>query len=316
MLGFTGAWLELLPNVPAICPAPADGEVVFTLWSLGRVEGAAPELHRIRFHEGRAVESTIGLIDWGDVVEADAGPRIDRNEPPAQPRLLSSADFYYKEARAKAELYLDGGLRLCISPERAEAFSIPLGEGTGGSLRTVDMGREVMLAVLGETGDGMRLLMLNKDAETLLNEEGSRAEISGGLPTVIQRLESRRGLERRLRYELSQRGFVKTEDELGFFTRPENAPKTDAETALCFFEELLLGYEEGWRKALSGQIAGAGEKELREFIGGYSKAAVYPLEEPLGSVTAGVFGEGETIVRPSRFRLVFGDGIITDIVGL
>lgn len=316
MLFFPGSLLELSPDVPALTPAPASGEMAFTVWSMevGRV--SIPALHRLRFENGLVKDCTLKLIDWGDALEAFIEPLPIMRAPDNAPRLLDSCGFAYKDSRAGAELYLDGGLRIAFAPERGEAFSVPLGEGTGGSLRTVDLGREVMLAVLGETERGMRLIMLDRNAETLLDEEGSFADISDGSPTIVRSLPSARGLEKRIRFELSPRGFVKSGEETGFFTHPERPPDTDADRALCFFEELALGFERGWRGLLSGGLSGTGEEELRGFLGSWSKAAVYPMEEPEGTVTAGLYEDGDTIIRPRRFRLVFEDGAISDLFEL
>ena len=104
--------------------------------------------------------------------------------------------------------------------------------------------------------------------------------------------------------------------ETGFFTHEEVRPDNDADTALSFFEELKFGFAPGWRSALSEGLEGAGEGELRDYVGEYSSAAVYPVEEPQGAVTVGLMEGGGMIARPRRFSLSFRDGRITDITEL
>ena len=196
-----GARTEILPGVPTLVPASGLGELVFAVYAPFGVP-CVPTVHRIRFHEGCPTDTTLPLIDWGDAVEALAEPVPYEAFRSPVPRLVSEAEFIYKGSPAKAELYVDGALRLALAPDRGEAFSISLGYGVGGSLKPLDMGRERVLSVLAKTDGGMRLIIVDTNAEIMLDESGSAAEIGDGYPTLIAALPSVRGLERRTRYEL------------------------------------------------------------------------------------------------------------------
>lgn len=313
VIGMGGSLRELLPNVPVLAPLDIDGRLLFTIWGPPGDAGYIPAAHGISVSNG-GVSSTLPVTDWDGAYEVRVEPLACRPYSFVPPKLLDSADYYYKQERAKVELYLDGGLRIAVTPASGGAFSVPVGEGRGGRLRTLDMGRDKVLTVLAEKENGMRLVILDRAAETLLDVEGDKAEISDGMPAVIRRLPSVRGFERRIRYELTGNGFTQSSEETGFFTAEEHTPEGEGEIALAFFQELKLGEHEMAMEYLSNELKeAASANELKAFIGDYEEAALYPFEEPLGCVTVGLLSEGAAVRKARKFRLRFEYSLITDV---
>ena len=307
--------LELEPGVPVLTPFFSSGEIGFSVWGSGDRSGSIPipVLHRIRIGDPGSIAGTVPMIDWGDVIEAGVEPLYFRPYVQTEPRPMGSVQYYFGDAKAKAELYVDGGLRLALTPRGGEAFSIPLGPGTEGRMQLMDVGRETVLAVIASCGDRMRLILLNKNAEILLEETGTFAGIADGYPCTYEMLGTIRGHERRKRFEYANGSFAPKDESIGFYHAAEREPESDAERAIDLIERLRFGIE-GWRGAMTSELAeGTTESELAAFLGDYDRAAVYPMEEPGGRVTIGLISGDDNPAHPRKFVFVFSDGLLTDI---
>lgn len=313
----TGGTFSLVtPREPLVIPAAPEGDVLMTVWDPeqnGEVF-SPPRLVRIRLEGGRPVYSNIPVVDWGDVTEAEVKMRSLRLAVSHRPELLDSADFIHASKPAKAELYSDNGLGLMLSPRGGQASYFGLGEGSNGRLRVLDMGSKRVLAVTADTAKGRRLIVLGPDAEILLDEEGTNeAGIYDGLPSVIDALDSVRGLEKRTRFELEREGFVRLEPEYGFFTHEERIPSDDARKALAAAEDAAFGLDKQTQFMAPELKESLGEGALKDFLGEYSRAMLHPMEEREGRVTVGLTAENGSVIRPRRFVFAFEDGLISDI---
>ncbi len=299
---------------PLVLPAPADGDVLFTVWGTEPGAPAIPYAVHISLKGGRAVGANIPAVDWDGLIEIAVTPLIEKRFVPQKPKLIDSAEFTYASKPARAELYCGNGLSLMLAPRGGNAVYFDLGEGENGRLRVLDMGSARVLTVTAETERGGRIAVLGRDAEILLDEEGSAgAGIADGLPSVTDALRSVRGLERRTRFELKNGVFVSLERELGFFTHDEHIPGSEAERALAAAEDALIGTGTETEFMSEELKAGLGGAALKAFFGDYSKAFLYPVEEREGRVTVGLASEDGLVARPRRFVFAFEGGLISDI---
>ena len=295
-----------------VIPAAPDSELFLTVWGEG--EGIqVPSLVYIRLEKGEAVRSNMPVIDWGDVLELSAEPVSIPTEPQGRPRLLDAAEAVFGGRSVKAELFEERGLFVALTPQGRSPASFALGEGRGGSLSVLDVGRERLLVVKTETGRGERLVVMSFEAEILLDAEGDRAAVMDGRPTVIDRLGTVRGHERRTVYEFTGGRPVKLPEEIGFFEGAERIPASDAERALSIAEDVSLGTER-WRELISPELAaGLGGNEMKEFLGDFSAARLYPLEEPEGRATVGLTDGKGPVMRPRRLVFTFSKGLVADV---
>ena len=286
-----------------------DGELFFTVWGDGE-DGMVPVPRFVRISPGTG-EASVPTVDWGDVVEVCAGSIFVRGERRDKPRVLSSADFFLGDRRAKVELISEGGLNLAFTPAGGRTETYSIGEGKGGELSVFDVGSARFLSVKAATEAGERLVLLTRNAETALDVEGDAAGITDGRPTVTERLDTVRGYERRTGYEFKNGGFHELGKEIGFFTREETEPSSDGERALSIAEELRLGTGR-WRELLSEELASA-QDELKGFLGEYDEARLHPLEEGEGRATVGLIKRDGNYAYARKFLFSFDNGKLTDI---
>ena len=300
-----GGFTRLERGEKLLLPAESTGENFFTVWGM---DGALPALAYIRTENGAAAEANIPVIDWGDVIEAEAAPIPREPFSPEKPTVADAVDYFLGERRARAELITGGGLSLALTPSGGRPEVFALGEGRGGSLRVLDVGSARLLAVRTETRAGERLIMLDNEAETLLDIEGDAAIVEDGRPTAIKALPSVRGLERRERYEFTRGGFSALPLETGFFINKEREPENEAEAALSIAEEIGLGWDERWKGLVDFE-----PDTVRDFLGDFGEARLWPMEEKDGRVTVGLL-EGESVIRrPRRLVFVMEKGRLSDI---
>ncbi|MCR5611683.1 MAG: hypothetical protein K6F68_07665 [Clostridiales bacterium] len=303
--------------VPLILPALENETVFITAW--GRKDSRAgfipvPRLISIVIENGMAVSSDVPVINWGDVIEAEAEPLFIRESPKTGPGILDTAEISFGEGRVRAELFYDNGLNIAYSRDGARPVSVALGEGESGSLRPLDVGSARYLTVKAVTRDGQRLIILDRDAVTALDARGNEAFVADGYPTVIERLRSVRCLERRTRFSFEKGGFAAMPAELGFFRRGEHIPESDAERAVSIAEELILGYEDRWRELLAPELADALQGDtLKNFLGEYDSVRAHPVEEREGRVTVGLFEKTDSVMTPRKFLFVFEGGLLSDV---
>jgi hypothetical protein len=264
---------------------------------------------------GSLAESDIPAVDWGGAVELFPKPPLVSIRPPVR-RVLDRARFRMGEKQAEAELVSGFGVSLELKTPGAAPLIIPLGVGNEGSLRTIDFGfaRCLTAHVMGEEGE--TLAAVSPEGELLLNIGGESASISEGVPTLISSLGTRRGHERRTRWEISSGSFTPREDGPGFYTHEPFELINETDRAAALIEETALGLfpPELLTPALRSS---AGEEGLKEYLGEFSRVLVHPLEEPRGSVTLGlVRSEEGNIARPAKFRISFSEGLIDDVAEL
>ena len=299
-----------------VFPAPFDGEIVFTAWGIrdGCELIPIPMLARIRFSNGSVIGSTLSVVDWGFAAEAEISlPTIPRDRCD-MPLLLDSKEIPFGGKTAKAELYRDGVIRLGISGRGMDPVTLAIGEGRSGSLGVLDVGSERLINISISSGYGERLILLNGEAETLLDISGDTAEVIDGLPTAITGLDTVRGHEKKQSFEFAGGSFRSPKEEIGFFTHSPHEPEDDRERALSVIEEAHIGIDEEWMRFVDPELA----KELtggalRDFLGLFDKAKLAPVTEPAGRVTVGLIDNGLLISRPRLLSCVMSGGMLTDI---
>ena len=309
------SWFELPAHVPVALPMSNNREMFFSVWCSGSNEGiTVPTFIRITAENGRF--ASVGgsmLIDWGDVAQVIVEPQIYKPYRPLPPRLIDSMDFFLRERRATAELYIDGGLRLALTPADGETFSFALGDGIDGSLKRMDVGSTVLLLVKFRTSTSEGLMLIDRNADVLLSVEGDHAELTEGYPTVYSDLKTVKGYQRRVRYEYLNGRFAEASNDIGFFTTTPRELLNNADRALCLVEELKLEKPE-WKNLMSSELAAEStQNALAEFFGPYHHAAAYPVEEPEDRVTIGLFDGTNGIQRPRKFLFRFERGLVSDI---
>lgn len=313
---FGGTGYLLTRDAPLMLPAARGTELVFTVWSaepneIGRV--SIPAAQRITIGEDGNISSSVRTVDWGGVIEAELEPYSIEAPCFEDPLLLDKADFYFGERRASAELYRDNGLRLALTPRGGETFSFPIGKASEGRLSLYDTGGSRLLSVWAKRGGRERLVMLNARAETVFDAEADLARIEDGFPTLLTRLGTVKGHEKRERYEFRDPGFTLYSRDTGFFTHSAGVPSGDAQKALSIAEELRLGVYDG-AEFLTPKLAGElGSDSLRAYFGDYTGEKLYPAEEPSGRVTLGLFGEDSYFAAPRRFLFEFANGLVSDV---
>ncbi|MBO4383932.1 MAG: hypothetical protein J5854_00750 [Clostridia bacterium] len=303
--------------MPLILPVGENGDVSFTVWGRGRRDGRAvpvPRFVGITIEDGRAVSSDIPVLNWGDVIEAEAEPFFIREPPKTDPGVLGTAETVFGGSRVRAELFYDNGLNIAYTRDGAPPVSVAIGEGENGSIRTLDAGSARYLVVRADVCGGKRLVILDGEGAVTLDVRGADADVVEGYPTVTERLGSVRGLERRTRFKLVKGTCKALPSELGFFTGEEHIPESDTERALSIAEDVLFGRESGWRAFLSEELSETLQNDsLKTFFGDYDAARPHPVEERDGRVTVGLYSKKDHIASPRRFLFVFEGGLLTDV---
>lgn len=316
MLEIGGCWLRASPEEPAVIPV-IGGELVFTVWRTECARGFSPmpALCRAVIKNGVLAESSAPAVDWGGVIELMPRTVLIETERPVR-QVLDSARFRMGERTARAELVLDGGVRLELLRDGAAPLSFGLGSGNRGSLRVIDFGFARCLAahIFRDGGEG--LAIVSPEGVLVLNAEGERADVVDGVPTRIESLGTKRGHELRTRWETLGGVFVPKEDPPGFYTHEPFPLEGEAEKAAALFEETALGRDVS--ELMTGSLAeAAGEGGLRDYAGEFSRVLLFPLEEPPGAVTVGLVRKEEgAVTRPDRFRVSFSDGLADDVAEL
>ncbi len=311
-----GGFTELTAGVPLLIPVPEEGSIRFCVWPLCRQDGSipVPEYHFIRLSQGRVEGSTARIYDWNGVYEAEVEPHYFK--PGAQEsKLLDKADYYFGERKAAAELYLDGGVRLAVSPYGAEPFSMPIGPGEGGGLRVFDTGGERLLAVRVFKEAGQRLVLIDRSASVVLDLEADEADVAEGYPFTVMNVDPVIGLQRRVRYVSSGGAFKAEQERAGWFTSEKKPPVTEQERAFAFLEYVKYG---SWDEldGIAAKVILSDRDALSEFVGDFSELRPYPVEEPPGRVTAGAISEKSLVTAPRRLSVVFEDGLVCDVAEL
>ena len=243
-------------------------------------------------HQGKLIVSACGCraLDWGNgIIEVELFNRKNNIASTPNVALLDSADIVYKGARARAELYCDSGIRLAVTDERSRAQTcFYLGQGNNGKLDKYDTGSRRLLTVRFWGGadslscDTQHLLILDENANSMLDIEGDIANIIAGYPTAVKRLDTVRGHERHARYEYASGAFTLKENEVVLSEDAGAAPSDSPARALCIVEAVGLGRYDEARAYMSGELSnGLDDNDIKSFFGSFEKAALLPCAEGL-----------------------------------
>lgn len=312
-----GCFYPVSKELPLILPAGENETAVFTVW--GRMAGdlreiPIPRFVRIAIENGKAVSSDVPVINWGDVLEAEAEPLYVDVKPKIRPGILDALEASFGGERIRAELFYDNGLNIAYYRDGARPVSMAIGEGESGKLRVLDVGSARFIAVRAAVPEGKRLVLLDREGVSVLDETGTDADVIEGFPTVTEALPSVRGLLRRTRFAFSKGAFTGLPPETGFFGKDEHIPASDAERAVSIAEELRIGYEERWRGLVYADLSEALEGDaLKRFLGEYDAVRPHPVEEREGRVTVGLISKNGLVMTPRKFLFVFEGGLLTDV---
>lgn len=313
-LGGSG-FVPVSSGEPVSFPASGDGETVLTVWGLEPPENciAVPRICRVRMEAGVPREANCPVTDWGGLIEISTEPLYIES---SRPKRRVCAELQTGDRGGTARLVFDGEMLLELNADGAVGKTVPLGEGRDGTLRMIDFGFGRCITVKLLTRDGERICILSRDGGILLDAAGCKADIENGTPTVLTRLITRRGHERRTRWETRSGRFVPIEDGAGFFSHEPFPLENEREIAAALFEETALGLDTGG--LMTPEFRGAaGEGGLHDYAGDFKRVVSYPAEEPPGRATVGLIREEEgPIFSPSRFLVSFSDGLVDDVTEL
>ncbi|MBR4435911.1 MAG: hypothetical protein IKS90_07460 [Clostridia bacterium] len=244
------------------------------------------------------------LIDWGfDLYELEPRFLFYRSRP-LPPQTLDEAEFVSNGNRCELTLFTDNGLLLETRSCGAER-TYSLGAGQGGTLRTLDTGKAVILIVECETvcedktmlprpEKMKRVLIINENFETVGEIRSSNCRFEDGYLISIEPLGTVLGHEARRMYELTENGAAELSDEaeVGFFSHEKTTPKDGVETAVAFLECLLLGREDECLSLISQGLANRTDYDtICEFFGDFDRCKKTPFCSQNGAVTVGTVSD-------------------------
>lgn len=279
----------------------------------------------------RGVSGELSVTDWsGEDVTHERVFEIAADYPlyvpHSEPRTADSIEFEIGGAeKARAELFCDDGVRLCVHGEDGESCYY-ISRGDGGALRVLDVGSERMLVVrvVGfheSFGAGLcaaareKLVVLNSEFMLVGSVVGSSCFIEDGFLCVIDELDTVLAHQRRLVFEPNADGLRRCADldeigEIGFFTHPPRRPAGEGEAALALMECVLLGREAEAMGLLSpGLGQGLDFAGLCEFFGDFDEARRAPFESENGPPIVGAVKDG----KAKSYAFEFENGQICDI---
>lgn len=312
-LSVNGIFRKLDKGESVSLPVAGTGEQFITVFpENGR---CIPYTAYLKLEEGEVAESSEQTVCWGDVTELFLRECETQTFFDAEPVLFGSAEFVINGEASSIELYRENGMKLALTGRNGERYYIPLGRAEGGKLGVIDVGsgRLLWIKLSGRTE---KLCFM--DGEGRLSEviTGDCVGVENGAAYSITGIKSIRGFERRTAYELTALGPKRMGEETGFFTHEGLLPECEPETALSFIEELELDFAD-WRDRLSTELRTECTREdLLGFFGNSESKAIYPLESPEGRAVIGLIRSREQVSRPCRFRFIFEEELITDIVEL
>ena len=298
----------------ASLPVPGTGELFISVWP--EESGRIPYCAFLRLEDGRAVESTGGVLDWGDVIEVKLRECEKTGKLFSEPRYFGSADLMINGVPAKVGLYRENGMKLDVSLKGGECYYVPIDEGESGSIGKIDVGstKLIWIKTVCEAGESMVFF----DSRGSLSEvvKGNAVSIENGYAVSVEKLSSVRGFEIRKRFEITPSGPKEIGREIGCFSAQEHIPENESETALSFIEELEYGLPD-WQSRLCPELTEASDRDLLlEFFDEYVHKSAYPIECPEHTAVIGLVRKDERISRPDRFRFAFENGMISDIAEL
>lgn len=335
----------------ALCPLRKGEESIVKIWGVNRTFGdladpvhdgveivSVPRICLFDFTSGgdascrRARAEGCSLIDWGAFYEAKVSPVCIKIGAYCSPIKLDEATFGVRSGEMKAELYLDGGLRLSVSHRnRKDSVYFGIGRGITGRLGIIDVGSKRLLTVSTEDISSYgkraeRMIIVDENAETLLDISGDKVTIADGMAESITALDGSVCAKLVRRYDINDKGGFDLKEERTEPVFGEEAAPNSMDTALCFISELARGRYKEARRYLSDDLSEAiGDESLSDFFGSFSKALPMPTpNELLGfrseSEDAAVIGlfdkleaEAGGLAVPKLFSFRIPGRVITDV---
>ncbi len=336
---------------PVVMSCPEGGEAVFKAWGAGSDPGKIfiPTLFGFKARKdyggggaGEAI-SVFGCdaIVWGDTIELLVKPRtiFDTGECA---KSLASAPFVYKGMAAEAELLCDGRMMLAVRPAKtAEAFSLTLGRADEGRLGQYDTGRSRLLTIslkgsVLSPGDGkQRLIILNENAEAILDVVGDEAAVVEGYPQKRELIGRHSLLFATQKYRYEKGKFV-SKGIIRSIGSKENGQTDSAESvALSFTEFVQWGEFQSARGLMTEELSSRlDDNDISEFFGEFNRIESYPAlnhyeENDIQRCTIGIFNDGSQcfengpclafeerngrVFNPTVITYTLSNGKITDV---
>ncbi len=269
---------------------------------------ALPVTRRLRFEggvlEAGSVADDVRITVWGNMFEVCLSPVIIPMPAQRGAKSFGSIRFASHTGAVTVELIWDSGLRLVVTPAgEGVPFAFDIGEGNSGTLASLDVGRERLLAVSITADIGERLLLLDPSFDTLLDVSGATAGIYDGYPTVTDG-DGLSCYRRRTRYEYRAGSFTALADEF--------APMANESIALRFCEAALLKRFDEALALLSDDL-GLDASDISDFLGEFKFCRYAPSCSSAGSDIVGLFEQEQTVMRPRLMRFELSNELITDI---
>lgn len=203
-------------------------------------------------------------------------------------------------------LYRETEVRLCAEQQGRPLYAYMLGAGEDGSF--LPYGEYLGVLVRGERE---RLVLFNSAMQDVLDIQGDAVFLEEE-PTVIERVGTILGHERRTRYRLSASGFLPRRSETGFFTRDYAPPQDEAALAVAFFEAVREGFEAEAMGYLTASLRQSFSfADICAFLGEYGEVRL-PVSCRSGRVV-GLLCDMEGVARAKLYRLAFEQGKIDNL---
>lgn len=293
----------LLGPSPVTAQISPDGEHFLTALPLGR---GTPDCHcygvtrALRFSGGALCQAApdVDVYDWGGgLFEAVLHlPALYGSMQRTFPFTIAQLPW----ERQLAVLYNDDGVWLAVESSSRVLCGFPMSGAAEGELYTT---MHCLVAVTRD-GEKQEVLVLGPDRRERLRVQADHITVTDGCITVVDRLPTQRGHERRTRYLCRETDWLAEPPQDGFFTH-EPYPADNAPLALL--EALLVGDAPEALSFLSPTLRdGLDEAALTEFFGPFS--GIRPFFEESGeSVALGLTDQAESgVVRCRRFLFEIG----------
>ncbi|MDO5111054.1 MAG: hypothetical protein Q4E65_01995 [Clostridia bacterium] len=267
--------------------------------------GHQPITRKISFEGGKLRTAAIADADvclWpGGVVECSLQTRT---APVWQEKPIVLAQTTFNAYTLT--LYRENEVRLSVEQQGKPLYAYALGQGEDGVF--LPYGEYLGVLVRGERE---RLVLLNGSMQDVLDIHGDAVFLEEE-PAAIERIGTRLGHERRVRYRLTASGFLPQRPETGFFTRSYAPPQDEMGVSVAFFEAV----REGWEEEAMGYLTQSLRQsfsfaDICAFLGEFGEVRP-PVSCRNGSVM-GLVHKQEGVMRARLYRLAFEQGKIDNL---
>lgn len=305
---------ECLPGSHVAMPAGDTGDYYISSTPL---EGAGwPTTRKLSLKQGAALPpkgDNVELCSWpGGVYEvcfcaaSPAAPLADF------PRQLDQLSFSCGRTRRTLTLYYEGGLRLLMEDEN-KSSCISLGPGDYGTLALYTAGGRQFAAVITHEGSVSHLLMLDINAEAVLEISAAEVFLEQDCIAAIDDLGTVMGHQRRRKFIYSAGEFSAVRPETGFFTREYVFPKNNGLLVRAFAEAVREGFREEALSYLTEDLRRDFPfDEIRHFLGNFQSCRP-PLSDKSGALLGLITSEGSRVSSARLYEFKFENGLISDI---